>query len=340
MGQHGTTFSAIFMVPTPIASKTANPPMLRQIPRPLPLPHSIDDQHRQHPVLFATLAMPRLATSQSPSAISLSSFPTTMIPVADQPVVISPFVPPIPHDLAQKICDNKYVENLKEPEVGKKDKQKEKKKFTSITYIATWVEAFNVFIGVMAITERVPDLATYSFQISRTSRQYEEMPWLEYHRNLRQQATATGRTQLANVDTTIWTMVFGNADNAAIVSHTITVTKTAPITPKQKGQKMWPSRYKVANRHARTRIGAGASDPDVSTGTSARNARDHTPHSSAIGTDPKGTPDSAFADLVVPAQTHAPDTAIHYYYWSIANDSHIMIYTSTPAQDTEAQPFS
>ena len=131
-------------------------------------------------------------------------------------------------------------------------------------------------------------------------------------------------------------------NNAAIANHTITVTKTAPIIPKrrispqQRRQKMRPSRYKVANRHAITGIGAGASDLDVSTGTSARNARDRTPLSSALAIGPKGTPDSVVADPVVSAQTHAPDTAVHYNHWSIANNSRIMIYTSTPAQDTEA----
>ena len=142
------------------------------------------------------------------------------------------------------------------------------------------------------------------------------------------------------------------ASNAATVSHTITATKTALITPKrkispqQKGQKMRPSRYKAAGRRAITGIGAGASDLDVSTGMSARNARVLTPLSSALASGRKGTLDSNFADPVVSAQSHAPDTAVHCDHWTIANDSRIQIvnsthtYTSYSAQDTKAQPSS
>lgn len=176
VSQHQTS-SAILVVPTPTVSTTVNPLTLRQIPPPtainsIPLMSSTGNAPM---VLSANLATPRLATIQSPPAITLSSAPATTIPAANQPVVIGPSIPPIPHDLAQMIWDNKYVEidkllpkNLKEPEVGEKDKQKKKKKFKYITHIATWVEAFNVFIGVMAIKhpERVPDLATYSSQIT------------------------------------------------------------------------------------------------------------------------------------------------------------------------------
>ncbi len=54
----------------------------------------------------------------------------------------------------------------------------------------------------------------YMAQIVQASRQFQGTPWAEYDTRSRMQAAAQQCTRLAELDTTLWTIAFANAEPA------------------------------------------------------------------------------------------------------------------------------
>ncbi len=73
---------------------------------------------------------------------------------------------------------------------------------------------FSVYVEVIALKqpEKVPDLMAYMTQIVQASRQFQGTLWVEYDTRFRIQAAAQQRTRLEELDTTLWTIAFPNAE--------------------------------------------------------------------------------------------------------------------------------
>ena len=102
-----------------------------------------------------------------------------------------------------------------EETVGSKSKQH------PITNISEWLQAFAVYVPVMARKQpqRVPHLMGYQILMLEASNKYQSDCWLGYYRNFRQQAASLPNFTWSNMNSTIWNLAFTGQGRANGCRH-------------------------------------------------------------------------------------------------------------------------
>ena len=80
----------------------------------------------------------------------------------------------------------------------------------SVTNISKWLQAFTVYVSVIAKKQahRVPVIMGYQILILESSNEYRNDCWLGYDRCFRQQATSQSNRKWSDMDSTLWNMAF------------------------------------------------------------------------------------------------------------------------------------
>ena len=102
-----------------------------------------------------------------------------------------------------------------EETVGSKSKQQ------PITNITEWLQAFAVYVSVIAKKQpqRVPDLMGYQILMLEASNEYQGNCWLAYYRRFRQQAASLPNCEWYTIDFTIWNLAFTGQAKASCCRH-------------------------------------------------------------------------------------------------------------------------
>lgn len=127
----------------------------------------------------------------------------------------------VPSKLAQRIWAGQFVdmaellpEKLGQPEqVDQEDKEARKRRRKRIVSALQWIECFHSYIGLVAQQQpaRVADLLAYASLIVHAARKFKGEAWLQYDANFRKFAEAHPGTRWAEVNTSLWTLAFCNA---------------------------------------------------------------------------------------------------------------------------------
>ena len=120
-------------------------------------------------------------------------------------------LPPVPTHLIEKIESGAFIEmgDLIPSRLGLDDAARSKLR-RSVTNISEWLQAFAVYVSVIARKQphRVPDLMGYQILILEASNEYHNDCWLGYDRRFRQQAASQPHCKWSNMDSTLWNMAF------------------------------------------------------------------------------------------------------------------------------------
>ena len=98
-------------------------------------------------------------------------------------------IPPVPLHLVERIKSGAFVElaDLIPSRLGFEDTTRSKIKHRSVANISEWLQAFTVYVSVIAKTQpyRVLDLMGYQILIIEASTEYRNNSWLAYDRRFR-----------------------------------------------------------------------------------------------------------------------------------------------------------
>ena len=132
-------------------------------------------------------------------------------------------IPPVPLHLVERIKSGAFVElaDLVPTRLGFEDTTRSKIKHRSVANISEWLQAFAVYVSVIAKTQpyRVPDLMGYQILIIEASTEYRNNSWLAYDRRFRQQVAAHPQCKWSNIDSTLWTLAFTSQAKTSRCRH-------------------------------------------------------------------------------------------------------------------------
>jgi len=99
--------------------------------------------------------------------------------------------------------------------VGNKSKQR------SVANISEWLEAFAVYVSVIARKQpqRVPDLMGYQILMLEASSEYHTNRWLAYDRRFRQQAASHPSCKWSSTESTLYNFAFTGQARASRCKH-------------------------------------------------------------------------------------------------------------------------
>jgi len=122
--------------------------------------------------------------------------------------------------------------------LGFEEAARSKSKQCSVTNISEWLEAFAVYVSVIARTQtqRVPDLMGYQILMIEGSNKYQSNCWLAYDRHFRQQAAAQPQCKWSNIDSTFWNLAFTGQAKVSCCKHCFSLfhlSKTVSLPPTQ-----------------------------------------------------------------------------------------------------------
>ena len=86
-----------------------------------------------------------------------------------------------------------------------------------MTDIATWVQCFATYVGVLAGTtpEAIPELMAYLVHIVRVSQDFGSLAWVNYDSAFRRQAASTGNRQWSRVNPSLYSICFSGSPGPA-----------------------------------------------------------------------------------------------------------------------------
>jgi len=126
----------------------------------------------------------------------------------------------VPPSLVIKIESGKFVKMADlvpshldfEDIVGAKSKQQ------AVTNITEWLEAFVVYVSVVARKQpqRVPDLMGYQILMLEASSEYQNNRWMAHDRRFRQQAASHPSSKWSS---TLWNFAFTDQAKASHCKH-------------------------------------------------------------------------------------------------------------------------
>lgn len=191
-------------------SHVTPPPNISITPPPLPYPLSPDLRHvavmpgfgeTTHP----TNCRPATSSSQNPE------------------VPLGSAIPPVPLLLVERIESGAFIElaDLIPTHLGFENTTRSKSKHRSVANISEWLQAFAVYVSVIARREphRIPDLMGYQILMIDASNEYRNNGWLAYDRRFRQQAAFRPQCKWSNIDSTLWTLAFTGQAKANRCRH-------------------------------------------------------------------------------------------------------------------------
>lgn len=138
-------------------------------------------------------------------------------PLFQQPFIVGPGYSPVPFKLVSQCLAGKFVDLAELLAANPNEHEAEsqvlfdgrlvlaapsKKPRRQITDIVQWLEAFTVYMMIIAsrFPNRWTDLTQYKLLILRTFRQYAGKVWLSYDRAFREQAAATKMVDWSKID--------------------------------------------------------------------------------------------------------------------------------------------
>ena len=128
-----------------------------------------------------------------------------------------------PPSLVQKIESGAFIElgDLLSNHLGFEETVGSKSKQHPITNISEWLQAFAVYVSVIARKQpqRVPDLMGYQILMLEASNEYQGNCWLAYDRCFRQQAASLPNCKWSTIDSTIWNLAFTGQARASRCRH-------------------------------------------------------------------------------------------------------------------------
>ena len=85
-----------------------------------------------------------------------------------------------------------------------------KSKQHPVTNIAEWLQAFAVYVSIVARKQPqyIPDLMGYQILMLEASNEYKGSSWLAYDRHFRQQTAAQPNCRWSMIDSPIWNLAF------------------------------------------------------------------------------------------------------------------------------------
>ena len=132
-------------------------------------------------------------------------------------------IPPVPPSLVQKIEAGAFIEfeDLVPSHLGFEETVGSKSKQCPVTSIAEWLQAFAVYVSVIARKQPqcVPDLMGYQILMLEGSNEYKGSSWMAYDRRFRQQAAAHPNCEWSKIDSTIWNLAFNGQAKANRCRH-------------------------------------------------------------------------------------------------------------------------
>jgi len=89
--------------------------------------------------------------------------------------------------------------------LGFEETSRSKSKQRTITCVSEWLQAFAVYVSVVAKKQpqHVPDLMGYRILMLEASNEYQNNRWLAYDRRFRQLATSQLTCMWSNTDSTL-----------------------------------------------------------------------------------------------------------------------------------------
>ena len=120
-------------------------------------------------------------------------------------------LPPVPTSLVEKSESGAFIEigDLIPTHLGLDDTARSKLRH-SVTNISEWLQAFTVYVSVIAKKQpnHVPDLMGYQILILEASNESCNDCWLGYDRRFRQLAASRSNCKWSDMDSTLWNMAF------------------------------------------------------------------------------------------------------------------------------------
>ena len=136
-------------------------------------------------------------------------------------------IPPVPPGFVDKIESGAFIEmgDLIPNCPGLEDTARSKLKCRSITNVCEWLQAFEVYVSIIARKQphRVPDLMGYQVLILEASNEYKNDCWLAYDRCFHQQAASDPHCNWSNINSTLWNLVFTGQARANRCLHCLSL---------------------------------------------------------------------------------------------------------------------
>ena len=183
-------------------------------------------------------------------------------------------IPPVPPSLVQKIESGAFIElgDLVPNHLGFEETVGSKSKQQPITNISEWLQAFAVYVSVIARKQpqRVPDLMGYQILMLEASNEYQGNCWLAYDRRFRQQAASLPNCKWSTIDSTIWNLAFTGQARASRCRHCFSLfhlSKDCEFASNQTSSQInpphqMPYRRRYICRHWNEYRGQGCSFPN------------------------------------------------------------------------------
>ena len=144
-------------------------------------------------------------------------------PIQSPAASIGAAIPPVPPQLVERIESGSFVEmaELIPSRLSFDEAEKSKPKYRPITNVNEWLQAFAVYVSVVAKKQphRIPDLMGYQILIIEASNEYRNNGWLAYDRRFRQQVAFHPHRKWSEIDSTFWTLAFTGQANANRCRH-------------------------------------------------------------------------------------------------------------------------
>ena len=132
-------------------------------------------------------------------------------------------IPPVPPNLVQKIESGVFIElgDLVPNHLGFQETVRSKSKQHPVTNISEWLQAFTMYVSVIAKKQpqRVPDLISYQFLMLEARNEYQGNCWLAHDMHVRQQASSLPNCKWSTIDSTIWNLAFTGKARASRCRH-------------------------------------------------------------------------------------------------------------------------
>ena len=136
-------------------------------------------------------------------------------------VTVGPSLMLVPAKLAQRIWSHQFIDltNLIPEVICQLDEEADQKPKTGkqrlqrIRDIGQWIQCFNCYISIVSQKEpgRTSDLLAYSSLIVYAAWRFRGQGWLQYDWSFRKLAAANPQRLWANLDPSLWTIAFCNA---------------------------------------------------------------------------------------------------------------------------------
>ena len=148
---------------------------------------------------------------------------------ANTGVYIGEGLPPVPQKLAERIRRWEFIDmaellpefwgstpSTKEPGGKPNPQQIAGRRARRVTDIASWIQCFAVYVGIMAGSspESVPELMAYLIQIVRVSQDFSGLAWVNYDLAFRRQAAATGNRLWSKINPSLYSICFSGVARA------------------------------------------------------------------------------------------------------------------------------